>query len=228
MIAGVAISTFPYNLDVIAKIISIRDFFITLFFVALGMGVPNPSVIFPCSAIAGAASVFLIASRFVSVYAAALCPAEWPSCQPLDRDQSVPDERILAGHCGHRYDARAYEPRDALHHHFCLCADLDSLDLYDSVQRSPPENGSTACLRRLGIKDIGSVATASDPESEKDIVILGFYRVASSFLHEVLDRDEAAAPYMVGEKSTSWSLILTLRCTGKLRCLWGQSALWRY
>ena len=33
LIAGVAISTFPYNLDVIAKIVSIRDFFITLFFV---------------------------------------------------------------------------------------------------------------------------------------------------------------------------------------------------
>ena len=42
LIAGVTISTFPYNLDVIAKIVSIRDFFITLFFVALGMGIPNP------------------------------------------------------------------------------------------------------------------------------------------------------------------------------------------
>ena len=33
LIAGAAISTFPYNLDVIAKIVSIRDFFITLFLV---------------------------------------------------------------------------------------------------------------------------------------------------------------------------------------------------
>src|SRR5713101_1390769 len=68
LIAGVAISTFPYNLDVIAKIIGIRDFFITLFFVALGMEVPNPWTNLPVLAIAGAASVFLIASRFCSVY----------------------------------------------------------------------------------------------------------------------------------------------------------------
>jgi len=42
LVAGVAMSTFPYNLDIIAKIVSIRDFFITLFFVGLGMTIPNP------------------------------------------------------------------------------------------------------------------------------------------------------------------------------------------
>jgi Kef-type K+ transport system membrane component KefB len=65
LIAGVAISTFPYNLDVIAKIIGIRDFFVTLFFVALGMGIPNPLENLPVLAIAVAASAFLIVSRFV-------------------------------------------------------------------------------------------------------------------------------------------------------------------
>ena len=48
---GDTISTFPYNLDVIAKIISIRDFFLTLFL-----------------AIAALAAVFLMASRFLAVY----------------------------------------------------------------------------------------------------------------------------------------------------------------
>jgi hypothetical protein len=37
LIAGVTQATFPCNLDVIAKVIRIRDSFITLFFVALGM-----------------------------------------------------------------------------------------------------------------------------------------------------------------------------------------------
>ncbi|HEY3460019.1 MAG TPA: cation:proton antiporter, partial [Casimicrobiaceae bacterium] len=44
LIAGISISTFPYNLDVIAKVVSIRDFFVTLFFVALGMEIPMPNV----------------------------------------------------------------------------------------------------------------------------------------------------------------------------------------
>ena len=37
LIAGVSLSTFPYAVDVTAKVTSLRDFFITLFFVALGM-----------------------------------------------------------------------------------------------------------------------------------------------------------------------------------------------
>ena len=43
LIAGVSISTFPYALDVTAKVTSLRDFFVTLFFVGLGMTIPVPS-----------------------------------------------------------------------------------------------------------------------------------------------------------------------------------------
>ena len=68
LIAGVAISTFPYNLDIISKIVNIRDFFITLFFVALGMEIPNPLENLGMFLVAGAAALFLIASRFLSVY----------------------------------------------------------------------------------------------------------------------------------------------------------------
>ena len=51
LIAGVSLSTFPYALDVTAKVTSLRDFFITLFFVALGMTIPLPtaSVLGPCA-----------------------------------------------------------------------------------------------------------------------------------------------------------------------------------
>ena len=43
LIAGVMISTFPYTLDVAAKVTSLRDFFVTLFFVGLGMVIPLPT-----------------------------------------------------------------------------------------------------------------------------------------------------------------------------------------
>ena len=65
LIAGVMISTFPYTLDVAAKVTSLRDFFVTLFFVGLGMEIPVPTVsyfawtFFVC--------VVLIASRLVTV-----------------------------------------------------------------------------------------------------------------------------------------------------------------
>jgi Kef-type K+ transport system membrane component KefB len=43
LVAGVMVSTFPYTLDVIAKVTSLRDFFVTLFFVGLGMTIPMPT-----------------------------------------------------------------------------------------------------------------------------------------------------------------------------------------
>jgi Kef-type K+ transport system membrane component KefB len=42
LIAGVSISAFPYGADVISKVTGVRDFFVTLFFVALGLKVPVP------------------------------------------------------------------------------------------------------------------------------------------------------------------------------------------
>jgi Kef-type K+ transport system membrane component KefB len=66
LIAGVMISTFPYTLDVVAKITSLRDFFVTLFFVGLGMEIPVPTwgyvlwTFFLC--------LFLIGSRLVTIF----------------------------------------------------------------------------------------------------------------------------------------------------------------
>ncbi|EMJ98121.1 cation:proton antiporter [Leptospira alstonii] len=65
LIAGVSIAAFPYGADVIAKLSGIRDFFITLFFVALGMKIPIPSIqIISVSLIA---VVFVIFSRVITV-----------------------------------------------------------------------------------------------------------------------------------------------------------------
>lgn len=66
LIAGVAISTYPYTLDVASKVTSIRDFFVTLFFVGLGMSIPWPSL----NVLAGMfiVSGVLVASRFITVF----------------------------------------------------------------------------------------------------------------------------------------------------------------
>ena len=66
LVAGLSISAFPYSLHVTAKTLPLRDFFLTLFFVALGMRIAAPSW-----AIAGPvalATVVVIVSRFLSIY----------------------------------------------------------------------------------------------------------------------------------------------------------------
>jgi Kef-type K+ transport system membrane component KefB len=69
LIAGVSISTFPYGSDVISKVTGVRDFFVTLFFVALGMKVPVPT-----GDVLGQAVLivlFVFASRAIAVIPAA-------------------------------------------------------------------------------------------------------------------------------------------------------------
>ena len=66
LVAGVAISTFPYTLDVAAKVTGLRDFFVTLFFVGLGMTVPAPSVYFLL--MGTVLALFVIASRLITVF----------------------------------------------------------------------------------------------------------------------------------------------------------------
>jgi len=63
LIAGMVIAGFPYGTEVTARLTGVRDFFITLFFVALGLKVPQPSAAVVLLAVT--ATVFVVASRFV-------------------------------------------------------------------------------------------------------------------------------------------------------------------
>ncbi|MBL9127585.1 MAG: cation:proton antiporter [Verrucomicrobiales bacterium] len=65
LIAGVSISTYPYHLDVAAKVASLRDFFVTLFFVALGLTVPAPA--WAPIRMAMLLCAFVVVSRFLTI-----------------------------------------------------------------------------------------------------------------------------------------------------------------
>jgi len=66
LIAGVAISSFPYSVHVISKVVPLRDVFLTLFFVSLGMQIPMPdsSMLLPLVMLL----LFVVFSRFLVVY----------------------------------------------------------------------------------------------------------------------------------------------------------------
>lgn len=66
LIAGVAISSFPYGLHIIAKVLPMRDSFLTLFFFSIGMTIPMPTV--PIILQALLVVLFVIASRFLTIY----------------------------------------------------------------------------------------------------------------------------------------------------------------
>ncbi len=66
LISGAAISAFPYSVFVSAKVLPLRDFFLTLFFVSLGMKIPTPTMHILNYALLFA--LFIFVSRFFSIY----------------------------------------------------------------------------------------------------------------------------------------------------------------
>jgi Kef-type K+ transport system membrane component KefB len=67
LIAGMTIASFPYGTEVIGRLSGVRDFFVTLFFVALGLKVPAPSG--QVIALACVVAILVVMSRFVSIFA---------------------------------------------------------------------------------------------------------------------------------------------------------------
>ncbi|MBM3329941.1 MAG: hypothetical protein FJY67_10825 [Calditrichaeota bacterium] len=66
LIAGAAISSFPYSVHVTAKILPLRDFFMTLFFLSLGMKIPYPELEMMTTVLL--IVLFTVISRFITVY----------------------------------------------------------------------------------------------------------------------------------------------------------------
>jgi Kef-type K+ transport system membrane component KefB/CheY-like chemotaxis protein len=63
LVAGMVVAAFPYSTEVIGRLGGVRDFFITLFFVALGLKIPHPTV--RIVLIALGLAVFVVVSRQV-------------------------------------------------------------------------------------------------------------------------------------------------------------------
>ena len=66
LVAGLSISAFPYNVHVTAKTLPLRDFFLTLFFLSLGMKITMPRLDLLGPVVLVVA--FVIASRFLTIY----------------------------------------------------------------------------------------------------------------------------------------------------------------
>jgi Kef-type K+ transport system membrane component KefB/voltage-gated potassium channel Kch len=186
LIAGVAISTFPYNLDIIAKIISIRDFFITLFFVALGMEIPNPVRNLGMFLVAGAGALFLIGSRFLSVY---------PLLYFLKNGNRV--SLLTSINLSQLSEFALVISAIGLKNRH-IVSDIQTIIIFVFVITSISstymikyshglQSFLAKVLQHLGFKDLASAPTDEAAETPKDIALLGFFRVASALIREIED-----------------------------------------
>ena len=182
LVAGVGLSTFPYNLDVIAKVVNIRDFFVTLFFVALGMQIPAPTPL--VLALAALGSLLVVASRFVSIFpllysaGSGLRGSLLPTINLSQMSEFSLVIAALGLSLGH-VDARTVAV-------LTFVFAVTSVSSTYMIQWNHEIQGALAGgLVRLGLRgDAASAASHPEAAGAGAIVFLGFYRDASSILHQ--------------------------------------------
>jgi hypothetical protein len=184
LIAGISLSTFPYNLDVMAKAVSIRDFFVTLFFVALGMQITVPSL--QVVLIALAASAFVVVSRLSVVpilYGLRL--GHRTSLLPAINLAQVSEFSIVIASLG-LARAQPQIPADVLTIVIITFALTSVASTYMINSSHQVQRVLSGLLRVLRIKDLDARGTAQERSKARPetVVFLGFFRDASSILHE--------------------------------------------
>jgi Kef-type K+ transport system membrane component KefB len=186
LIAGVSLSTFPYALDVTAKVTSLRDFFITLFFVALGMTIPlpTPSVL----SLALILVAFTWASRFVTVFPPlyAMRQGLRASLLPAINLAQLSEFSLVLVQIGVQSGHTTPGIAGAASTAFVVLAVLNTFLMMhsDSATRA-----AIPLLKRIGLSDLGQDSAESGLDSPAKgrgrILVVGFYRIASSFLAEI-------------------------------------------
>ncbi len=183
LIAGISISTFPYNLDVVARVVSIRDFFVTLFFVALGMQIPMPTA--QVVGLALLASVFLMLSRFVVVFPIlrALGLGHRASLLPSVNLAQMSEFAMVIAAMGLTYQ---HIPQETVSILIFVFAFTSVASTYLIGYSHPVQERLAGWLRTVGLKDLdaGTDAPGARLHEGKDVVLLGFFVEASALIHE--------------------------------------------
>jgi Kef-type K+ transport system membrane component KefB len=184
LIAGVALSTFPYSLDVIAKVISIRDFFVTLFFVALGMKIPMPTA--SILGLAALTSIFLIASRLLSIFPVLYLMryGHRVSLIPAINLSQISEFSLVVASLGLAFGHINSQTVSLIIFVFVITSTTSTYMISYNHQLAKYFSRALSILRLKDLSPKGKVAGESPQTSPKPIVFLGFFREASAIIHE--------------------------------------------
>ncbi len=187
--AGVAISTFPYTLDVVAKVTTLRDFFVTLFFVALGMSIPALTGYLAKWAVLF--TLVMAASRVVTVFLPLylLKLGHRISILPTINLSQVSELSLVILALGQASGHIQAETIGIVAYAFAIAA---AGSTYAMTKSESILKWLSPKLSLIGIKDL-----EKQPEAEANsglkpsIYVLGFSWTASSLLEEISRKDPA-------------------------------------
>jgi len=187
LVAGVALSTFPYALHVTAKITGLRDFFITLFFVTLGMMIPVPTLNVLQTALLLAA--FTVVSRMVLTFLPLYIMRHGlrASLLPAINLAQLSEFSLVLVQLGVTSNHIAAEAAGATSLAFAALAVLSTFAILhsDAISRA-----FVLALKRAGVRDLDQehapAAASSEPSAlGHKVVLLGFHQAASSLFAEL-------------------------------------------
>ncbi|KWV51736.1 hypothetical protein AS156_11605 [Bradyrhizobium macuxiense] len=193
LVAGVSISTFPYALDVTAKVTTLRDFFITLFFVALGMTIPIPGL--SVIGLALVIAAFTVASRLVTTFAPLYLMKQGlrASLLPAINLAQISEFSLVVIQTGIAANHISTETASAASFAFVVLAVLSTFAMGRSDQIV---RGLIGPLKRIGLRDLdhgeqGEGGQEGGHGEIRRIVILGFFRAASALLSQIERQNES-------------------------------------
>ena len=196
LIAGVTLSALPYTPDVVAKIRGLRDFFVTLFFVALGMQLQlgAPRVLLAAAVL----SAVVVIGRFVTVGPLLMAMGYGPRvgilsalalAQASEFSLVMVSLGLTLGHID----------REAVSVIALTLVVTATLTTYMVMANDRLAAWGVGWLARIGVRADGEFDTGPADDSERPrVILLGFHRVASSLLHVARrTHEDGEAPLIV-------------------------------
>jgi Kef-type K+ transport system membrane component KefB len=179
LIAGLALATFPYSAEFNGKIKYIRDFFITLFFVGLGMQIPVPTIEAIMKGVLVAVVVLLV--RWIGIFLVSrLLGAQAPLSTVATINLSqISEFGLVICSLGMNYDHIKQDTLTIIIWTFAMLA-ISSSYLINGNRTIANflMRGGRRCMGRSPDK-APEVHDSHDSHEERDIIFLGFHNIAA-------------------------------------------------
>ncbi len=188
LIAGASIASLPYSGEVMAKVSAVRDFFVTLFFVGLGMGIPLPDGV-DVLALSALIMLIAVASRYVVFKPLLYYTGFDRRAAIVTATKLVPISEfcLVIAYLGAGFGHLSGTTVSAVIFAFVITAVAYPF-IFETGDVLHDRLGPL--LTRLGFKPPASPNGASGGGQESwDVVLLGFHRIASSLLCEIERHD---------------------------------------
>jgi Kef-type K+ transport system membrane component KefB len=190
LIAGATIANLPYSTEIVTKVGVVRDFFITLFFVGLGMSIPQPSG-WAVPVLAVTIAVMAILARqfvFFPIF-------YWSGIDQRNAEVSavrlsqISEFGLVIAFLGTQLGHLSPELSSAIIFAFVLTA-LITTPLYHAAYAI--HRAVAPVLAACGFPEPPAIKKEDEKRNYR-LALLGFHRVASSLLYEIAQKEPSLA-----------------------------------